>query len=108
MNADLIRAGHTPANPLLLMLADRLLNELKEDGKIRTEFAFPVQAAQLGNDLTIVALPGACCQTKSFRSMQRIHGATSLSASALFPGFGPAARPSHPLVLDQTAAADRC
>ena len=24
MNADLIRAGHTPANPLLLMLADRL------------------------------------------------------------------------------------
>ncbi|WP_166822351.1 neutral/alkaline non-lysosomal ceramidase N-terminal domain-containing protein [Thalassoroseus pseudoceratinae] len=37
---------------------ERLLAELKENGRIQTEYAFPVQAVQLGDDITLVALPG--------------------------------------------------
>jgi hypothetical protein len=47
--------------------AERLLAELEEDGRIRTEYAFPVQVAQFGDDLTLVALPGEAVVDYSLR-----------------------------------------
>ena len=46
---------------------ERLLAELKENGEIQTEYAFPVQAIQFGTDLTLVALPGEVVVDYSLR-----------------------------------------
>lgn len=54
--------------------AQRLLAELKENGKIQTTYAFPVQAAQLGDDLTIIALPGEAVVDYSLRLKQELSG----------------------------------
>ncbi|MCA9072338.1 MAG: neutral/alkaline non-lysosomal ceramidase N-terminal domain-containing protein, partial [Planctomycetaceae bacterium] len=54
--------------------AERLLAELKETGKIQTTYAFPVQAAQLGNDLTIFALPGEAVVDYSLRLKEEFSG----------------------------------
>lgn len=54
--------------------AERLLAELKEHKKIQTEFAFPVQAAQLGPDLTLIALPGETVVDYSLRLKRELAG----------------------------------
>ena len=47
--------------------AERLLAEQKENGRIQTEYGFPVQAVQFGDDLTLIALPGEAVVDYSLR-----------------------------------------
>ena len=54
--------------------AERLLAELKENGKIQTKYEFPVQAAQLGGDLTLIALPGEAVVDYSLRLKKDLAG----------------------------------
>jgi len=54
--------------------AERLLKELDENGKIRTTYHFPVQTAQLGDDLTLIALPGEAVVDYSLRLKRELHG----------------------------------
>jgi neutral ceramidase len=54
--------------------AQRLLDQLAEDGKIETTYDVPVQAVKLGNLLTIVALPGESVVDYALRT-KREHAA---------------------------------
>jgi neutral ceramidase len=54
--------------------AERLLAELAENGSIQTEYAFPVQAVQFGDDLTLVALPGETVVDYSLRLKRELAG----------------------------------
>ena len=56
--------------------AERLLAERKEAGKIQTEYDFPVQAAQLGEDLTLIALPGEVVVDYSLRLKKELGGSS--------------------------------
>ncbi len=54
--------------------AEQLLAEQKQNGQIQTEFTFPVQVARLGNDLTLVALPGETVVDYSLRLKKELSG----------------------------------
>ena len=54
--------------------AERLLKELEKNGKIRTSYACPVQVARLGDDLTLVALPGESVVDYSLRVKRELSG----------------------------------
>lgn len=54
--------------------AARLLDELQEQGKIQTSYAFPVQAVQFGKDWTILALPGEAVVDYSIRLKRELAG----------------------------------
>ena len=56
--------------------AERLLAEQKQNGRIQTEYTFPVQVARLGNDLTIVALPGEAVVDYSLRLKKELAGSS--------------------------------
>ncbi len=56
--------------------AERLLAEQKETGGIQTEFNFPVQAVQFGEDLTLVALPGEAVVDYSLRLKKELAGSS--------------------------------
>ena len=47
--------------------AERLLKQLEENGKIRTEYDFPMQAIQFGDDMTMVAIAGEVVVDYSIR-----------------------------------------
>lgn len=55
--------------------AQRLLAELEENGRIQTEYAFPVQSVQFGDGLTLVALPGETVVDYSLRLKRELAGA---------------------------------
>lgn len=54
--------------------AERLLSELNENGKIQTAYEFPLQAVQLGEDLTLIALPGEAVVDYSLRLKRDLEG----------------------------------
>ena len=54
--------------------AQRLLKELSQNGKIRTTYPCPVQVARLGDDLTLVALPGETVIDYSLRLKRELAG----------------------------------
>lgn len=72
---ELERAAKSP-NKYEQKHAELLLDELKENGRIRSEYSYPVQVAQLGNDLTIVALAGEVVVDYSLRLKREISGTT--------------------------------
>jgi hypothetical protein len=46
---------------------ERLLRQLEREGKLRSEYACPVQVIRFGDDLTLVALPGETVVDYSLR-----------------------------------------
>jgi hypothetical protein len=58
--------------------AERLLAELKEHGTIQTDYAFPIQAAQVGEDLTLIAIPGEVVVDYSIRLKKELAGPSRL------------------------------
>lgn len=58
--------------------AERFLAELKETGQIQTEYAFPIQTIQFGDDLTMVALPGEVVVDFSLRLKQKLVSSSSV------------------------------
>lgn len=54
--------------------AELLLKEFEEKGKLRTNYAYPVQAVQFGSDLTIVALAGEVVVDYSHRLKRELSG----------------------------------
>lgn len=54
--------------------AEVLLEQLKQDGKIRQEYPYPVQSIQFGKDLTMVTLGGETVVDYSLRIKQEVTG----------------------------------
>ncbi|HID24407.1 MAG TPA: hypothetical protein EYP14_18690, partial [Planctomycetaceae bacterium] len=54
--------------------AARLLNQLKREGTIRTEYAFPLQVIRFGDDLVLIALCGEAVVDYSLRLKKEIRG----------------------------------
>jgi neutral ceramidase len=72
---ELERATKSP-NKYEQKHAQLLLDELNEHGKIRSNYPYPVQVAQLGNDLTIIALAGEVVIDYSLRLKREVSGTT--------------------------------
>lgn len=66
---------------------ERLLAELKENGRIQTEYAFPVQAVQLGDDITLVALPGEAVIDYALRLKSELKGDTNDAPTVWVAGY---------------------
>ena len=54
--------------------AQRLLDELDREGRIQTEFPYPVQAIGFGNDLTLLGLAGEVLADYSLSIKDRLEG----------------------------------
>jgi hypothetical protein len=54
--------------------AELLLEELEKNGRIRSTYAYPVQAVQFGTDLTLVALAGETVVDYSLRLKKELAG----------------------------------
>lgn len=65
--------------------AERLLKQLDESGKIRTEYDFPMQAVQFGNDMTMVAIAGEVVVDYSIRLKRELSTATQSQHSNAEP-----------------------
>ncbi|MBM3861798.1 MAG: hypothetical protein FJ395_19415 [Verrucomicrobia bacterium] len=54
--------------------AERMLKQLKEDGKIRSTYPCPVQVVRFGSDLTLVAIAGETCVDYALRLKRELAG----------------------------------
>lgn len=71
---DELQARLKSTNKYIKRHAERLLDQLKRDGKIRTSYKTLIQAIQFGEDLTMIALPGETVVDYSLRLKQELSG----------------------------------
>jgi uncharacterized protein YjeT (DUF2065 family) len=85
-----IAAGNGPQS----RTAQRFLTQIKETGKLRTSYSYPVQVLQFGRDLTLVALAGEVVVDYSLRLKRELAGPAVWVAgySNDVPGYIPSLR----------------
>ncbi len=65
----------------------RLLAQLKQHGKIASEYGFPLQVLQLGDDLTLVALSGEAVVDYSLRLKRELPRGANATSSTWIVGY---------------------
>lgn len=75
--------------------AERLLEQIERDGEVRVEYPFPLQVAQFGDDLTLVAISGETVVDYAIRLRRELESPANGSAPETAPALWTAGYSNH-------------